>query len=253
MQESQRTFATMFLLLTLGCLTQPALAQKIYQGAGNGAATAALNSMRADIGGADNSLTPSAQASGRREINWDAVRLDGTDFNSTTTTMVAGKITGIPANRFQARGVLFDGVNAVANDGFVSANAGVAGQFPAFSPANTFMAVNDNTIDVNMVLASAPATTPVPAVTRSFGAIFLDVETANSSSIEYFNGNVSLGKYLVTPGPSGEAEFLGVRFNAPIITRVIITVGAGRLFSFTNGQVTTGLGDQTVNPLPRKR
>ncbi|HQR32318.1 MAG TPA: hypothetical protein PLK30_06255, partial [Blastocatellia bacterium] len=134
---------------------------------------------------------------------------------------------------------------AVANDGFVSANAAVANQFPAFSPANTFASFNSNKYAVDFVLAG----TTIPAATRGFGAIFLDVEQANSSSIEYFNGTVSLGKFFVAPGQSGQSEFMGVLFNAPVVTRVVITTGTAAVFNFTNGQVTAGASESATTDL----
>jgi uncharacterized protein (TIGR03437 family) len=234
-------------LLLLG-LAPASFAQQVFSGSNTTEATAALNAFRAAIGGADNSTNANPQPSGRREINWDGVRLDGTDFNNNTTVIVPSKITGIPVNRFQARGVTFKDVLAVSNDGFLSANMGVANQFPAFSPANTFAPFNSNKIELSFVLPSAPTTTPAPAATRGFGVIFLDVEQANTSSIEYFNGAVSLGKFFVPAGPSAQAQFLGVLFNAPVVTRVVITVGGGQIFNFVNGQLTSGLADQTNNP-----
>ncbi|MBP6820233.1 MAG: hypothetical protein KA368_01755, partial [Acidobacteria bacterium] len=236
-------FIATSLFFMLLIFTPAAFAQQVFTGTSTAEATTALNAFRTAIGGADNSLVASPQTSGRREINWDAVKLDGTDFNNVTTAIVAGKVTGIPVNRFQARGARFDTVLGVSNDGFVGANGSVAGQFPSFSPVNTFASFNSNKCEVNFVLASAPANTPVPAGTRGFGAIFLDVEQANTSSIEYFNGSVSLGKYFVPVGASGQAEFLGVLFNAPVVTRVVITTGTAQIFNFTNGQVSAGASE----------
>lgn len=227
-------------------LASGAAAQQVFSGAGNAAATTARNDFRTAIGGVDN-VGGAATTTGRREIGWDGVRVDGTDNNGNTTVIVANKITGIPVNRFQNRGVIFGAVTAVAADGFASANAGVAGQFPAFSPANTFAAINTNQIEVNMVIVSAATTAPVNAASRGFGVIFLDVEKANTSSIEYFNGSVSLGKYFVPVGPSGEAEFLGVLFNAPVVTKAVITHGEGAIFSFNAGTVTAGQADSAID------
>ncbi|MFN0109725.1 MAG: hypothetical protein ACKVZH_12800 [Blastocatellia bacterium] len=242
-QSDKSGFSVIGLFFALMLLVPTAFAQQVFTGASTAEATTAFNAFRTAIGGADNSLIASPQTSGRREINWDAVRLDGTDFNNVTTPIVAGKITGIPVNRFQARGARFDTVLAVANDGFVSANPGIANQFPSFSPVNTFASFNSNKYEVSFVLAAAPATTPVPAGTRGFGAIFLDVEQANTSSIEYFNGSVSLGKFFVLVGASGQAQFLGVLFNAPVVTRVVITTGTAQIFNFTNGQVSAGANE----------
>lgn len=227
-------------------LNQGAFAQQVFSGAGNTSATTALNAFRTALG-TNNGAAAAPQTGGRREINWDGVALDGTDFNGNTTVLVANKITGIPVNRFQARGILFKDITAVANDGFVSANAGVANQFPAFTPANTFAPFNSNKLELNFVLVSAPTTAPAPAATRGFGVIFVDVEQADTTSIEYFNGTVSLGKYFVPPGASGQAEFLGVLFNAPIVTRAVITVGTAQIFNFNNGQVTAGAADISNN------
>jgi uncharacterized protein (TIGR03437 family) len=66
------------------------------------------------------------------------------------------------------------------------------------------------------------------------------VEVANETSIEYFNGSVSLGKFFVPPGQNGQPEFLGVLFNSPIVTRAVITVGTAQIFSFNNGTVAPG-------------
>ncbi len=245
-----RRFKTAFFYFVCGVwllgLSQTTLAQQVFSGAGNTNATNALNAFRTALG-TNNGATAAPQTGGRREINWDAVLLDGSDFNNNTTVIAANKITGIPGNRFQARGVIFNGITAVANDGFVSANPGVANQFPAFSPANTFASFNSNKVEVSFALASAPATTPVQGAARGFGVIFLDVEEANTTSIEYFNGTVSLGKYFVPPGASGQTEFLGVLFNAPVVTRVVITTGTAQVFNFNNGQVTAGLADITNN------
>ncbi len=235
------------LCVFLLCAAPNTLAQQVFSGASGTETTTALNAFRTAIGGADNGAAATPQNGGRREITWDGVRLDGTDFNNNTTVFVANKITGIPVNRFQGRGVLFKDITAVSNDGFVSANAGVTGQFNAFSPANTFAALNSNKIEMNFVLVSAPTASQVPAATRGFGAIFLDVEQANTSSIEYFNGTVSLGKFFVPAGQSGQTQFLGVLFNAPIVTRVVITVGTATLFNFNNGQVSAGIADISVN------
>src|SRR5207302_5920819 len=110
-------------------------------------------------------------------------------------------------------------------DGFTSVNPNAAGLFPAFSPTRTFAMFNDNTIDMSFVVPSAATTTPIQGVTRGFGAIFLNVELPNTSSIEYFNGNTSLGKFFVPVGGHGQASFLGELFNSQEVTNVTLTLG----------------------------
>src|SRR5262249_43459398 len=156
-------------------------------------------------------------------------------------------VVGIPLNRFQERGVKFEQVYAVSGPAsgsdpstFSTVNPGVTNLFPAFSPANTFAMFNENTIDLSFTLASPHTTTPVPAATRGFGAIFRNVTVPNTSSIEYFNGDVSLGKFFVPVGAAGEAEFLGELFSSPIVTRVELTLGTDVLFSFDGHTFTSG-------------
>src|SRR5262249_25128483 len=160
-----------------------------------------------------NGATASPQNGGFRTITWDGVKLDGTDFNNNSTVIVPNKTVGIPINRFQNVGVIFEEVYAVSGDGFKSVNPNVNAAnpalFPAFTPNNTFAMFNENTIGMSFVLPSAPTTTPVEAATRGFGAIFLNVRTPNTSSIEYFAGDRSLGKFFVPVGNQGEPEFLG--------------------------------------------
>jgi CSLREA domain-containing protein len=218
-----------------------------FSGAGgtnvSGAALTALNAFKAAIGGSDNGANPTPQASGFRSINWDGVALDGTDFGGNTTVIVPNKVVGIPVNRFQERGVEFEEVYAVSGDGFVSVNPNVAGQFPAFSPTKTFAMFNDNTIDFSFVVPSNHNNAPVQAVTRAFGAIFLDVETPNTTSIEYFSGTTSLGKFFVPVGGSGQPEFLGEVFQNAAITNIHIELGTATLFSFNGTTVTPGPAD----------
>src|SRR2546430_1784267 len=102
---------------------------------------------------------------------------------------------------------------------------------------------NDNTIDFSFVLPSLPTSTPVQAVTRGFGAIFLDVETPNTTSIEYFSKGTSLGKFFVPVGASGQPSFLGELFLNTAITNVHIELGNATLFSFDGTTVTSGPAD----------
>jgi hypothetical protein len=245
--------SSLILLLTLVAvpLSLPATTASavpvVFNGAGTIDATGALGAFRTAIGGVNNGGAPPPAAGGRREINWDGVALDGSIPGSVV--IVPGQNVGIPTDLFQTRGVTLDRIHSVSGDGFVSVNPGVVGQFPAFSPTRTFASFNNNVVIVNFVLASARGTAAVPAATRGFGAIFLDVETANSSSIEYFAGTTSLGRFFVPPGPTSQPEFLGVLFDAPVVTSVRITTGAGTLFSFTTPPSTPGSPDITINPV----
>jgi hypothetical protein len=213
-----------------------------------GGAINALNAFKAAIGGVNHGATPQPLVGGFRTITWDGVKLDGTDFGggANTTVINAGKTVVIPTNRFQTNGTLLGDPYAVSGDGFTDVNSHVTGLFPAFSPNNTFAMFNQNTIDQSFVVPSPATSTPVPAATRGFGAIFINVRTPNSSSIEYFHGAQSLGKFFVpTSNTAGDPEFLGVLFSSPIVTNVTLTLGTDNLFSF-DGVTTTGT--TTDNP-----
>src|SRR5215831_8947805 len=205
-----------------------------------GSANAAMLAFQSAVGGADNGPNPPPKANGFRTINWDNVVFDGTDFGGATTTIVKNKIVAIPVNRFQERGIKFEKTYAVSGDGFLSVNPTAGGPFGAFSPAKTFAPYNDNTIDFSFVLPGSHTVPAVQAVTRGFGAIFIDVETANTTSIEYFNGNTSLGKFFVPVGTRGQAEFFGVLFQNPAVTRIHIDLGNATLFNFDGTSVTPG-------------
>ena len=215
-----------------------------------GAAFSAFNAYKLALGGADNGGAAAPQAKGFRTITWDGVALDGTDFGGNTTVIVPNSVVGIPLNRFQERGIEFDEIYAVAGPAsasdpstFTTVNPGVESQFPAFSPTKTFAMFNDNTIDFHFVLPSNHNTAPIQAVSRGFGAIFLDVEAPNTTSIEYFSGTSSLGKFFVPAGGSGQAEFLGIVFQNPVVTKVHIELGTATLFSFNGTNVTPGPPD----------
>jgi hypothetical protein len=231
----------------LSIAPQPAGASTTFTGAGGtnlaGGAFNAMSAFQAAIGGANNGATPSPQNGGFRTINWDGVLLAAND-GTFTNQVINAHTVGIPLNRFQERGMNFEEVYAVSDDGFTSVNPGVAGQFPAFSPAKTFAMFNDNSIDFNFVLPSVHgANVPIQGVTRGFGAIFLDVETANTTSIEYFSGTTSLGKFFVPVGASGQPQFFGVLFQNAVVTNVSITLGNATLFSFDGTNVTSGPAD----------
>jgi hypothetical protein len=230
----------------------------VFTGGGTGSATtagAALANFEAAIGGSKNTAA-APQTGGFRTINWDAVKVDGTDAAAgpnSTVVINQGHTVGIALNRFQGQGTFFGAVYAVSNDGFADTNPNVGGAnpvlFPAFSPANTFAMFNDNGIDFKFVVPSSPTTAPVSAATRGFGAIFLNVQKAGST-IEYFHGSTSLGVLDVPINATpGAAEFAGQLFADPIVTNVVLTLGEGVIFRFNGTTVTSGGANSAANNL----
>ena len=91
----------------------------------------------------------------------------------------------------------------------------------------------------------------VAATLSGFGAVFTDVDLANTTSIQYFDAsNASLGTFFVPPGVPGAASsatlsFLGVTFTTERIARVQITTGNSNLGP-TDGIVDTPNVDVVV-------
>jgi hypothetical protein len=170
----------------------------------------------------------------RREINWDGVP----DAFSAPNNM--------PADFFNVnspRGAVF----STPGTGFqVSANAGIAPiqfdnidptysqTFEPFSPQRLFTSLGSNVMDVDFFV---PGTTN-PATTNGFGAIFSDVDLANTTSIELFDtSSNSLGTFFVPATTGSETfSFLGISFVDSVIAHVRITSG--------NFPVGTGVTDQ---------
>jgi hypothetical protein len=212
-----------------------ATAQTTFSGVGAAGAANALNAFRAAIGGANNGAAP-PQSTGFRQISWDDVALDGTDFGGDTMVIDPYHTVAIPPDRYAARGARLFEVYAVSGDGFATVNPAMAGQLAAFSGQNGVAPFDGNEIELRCVLAG----TTTRARTRAFGAVFADVEIPNSSSIEFFDDGVSLGKFFAPAGSSGEPEFLGVLFPGAVVTDVLLTVGTDPLFFFDGITFTSG-------------
>ncbi|MGE3822035.1 MAG: PEP-CTERM sorting domain-containing protein [Isosphaeraceae bacterium] len=161
----------------------------------------------------------------RREINWDGVPDGFSDPNL------------LPGNFFNVnspRGAVF----STPGTGFlVSSNAGTSSPilfgFPndlqVFSPQRLFTAINSNITDVRFFVPG----TSVIGSTTSFGVIFVDVEVANTTRIEFFDetDNLIFSRAALVAGNQG-LSFTGAVANAgERIGRVRITSGVNTLVS----------------------
>lgn len=234
--------------LALLALTTAASAQLVRSGTGATVAdiTGVRDVFRVDLGGGTVAGANGDFGGVRREINWDGVP-DG--FSAPNN---------LPLNFFNVnspRGAVFatpgTGVQVSANAGnptstpvqFGNLDPSYPGVFEPFSPQKLFTAIGSNIVDVTFFLPG----TATAALTRGFGAIFSDVDLANTTSIELFDGsNASLGTFFVpnfltaAGGPTDESfSFLGISYANPTIARVRIT----------NGNVAPGAGvlDQNGN------
>lgn len=207
------------------CVAAPISAQTTYSAA---ASTAALiqptvDAFRLALGPLNPNLVGS-QGTGRREINWDGVPDLFSDPNI------------LPANFFNVnspRGVQFatpgTGFMTSANSGggpavrFGSIDPTYSTSFTAFSEQRLFTPIGSNILDVNFFVPGSLT----PATTRGFGAVFSDVDLANTTSLAFFDAsNVSLGTFFASAASgSGGFSFLGVTFASALVSRVRITLG----------------------------
>jgi hypothetical protein len=174
----------------------------------------------------------------RREINWDGVPDALADPNL------------LPADFFNvnsSRGVLF----STPGTGFlVSADAGeftptlfgFPNDLQAFSAQRLFTAVNSNVVDV---LFFMPGTNHA-ATTSAFGLIFVDVEVANATRLDFFDATNTLlfSRSALVAGNQG-FSFLGALADAgEEISRVRITSGTNTIVS--NGVMGNPFDDLVV-------
>ncbi len=180
--------------------------------------------------------------SGRREINWDGVPDARSAPNNLPTNFFnvnspRGAVFSTPGTAVQVSSTVASGT-AVE---FGNLDPSYTGTFRTFSAQRLFTPIGSNIVDVNFFV---PGSTN-PALVRSFGSVFSDVDLANTTSIQFFDAsNSSLGTFFA-PSSSSAAfseglSFLGVEFASPIVSRVRITNG--------NAALGAGVLDSNGNP-----
>ncbi len=190
----------------------------------SGDITAKLTTFR-ELLGATLNTTPGATG-GRREINWDAVPPGFTNVNGFPLDFFASTDPALPNGRKRGFALLGGGNFRVDSTDFADLDASYAAQFDAFSPKKLF-AYTTNVITQGIFKIPGSA---ADASVKGFGVIFSDVDLANSTYIEYFNGDKSLGVYYAPARTAGSGfSLLGVYFPDEKITKVKITVGNATL------------------------
>ncbi|AQG80475.1 hypothetical protein [Spirosoma montaniterrae] len=210
----------------------PAPTVRFTQVSGSGDITAKVNEFRALLGDPLNT-TPN-QTAGRREVNWDGVPANLTNtntfpgdfFNNTDPAGPNGRKRGL-VNTTPGAGF------RISDNDFTDLVPAYGDQFNAFSPVRTFAPVGsvitENTFRV-------PGTTTLATV-KGFGVVFSDVDDANATTMEFFEGDKSLG-VVKAPVRSDAAglSFVGVVFPDNKISKVIIRSGNAAI----NGGFTDG-------------
>lgn len=200
--------------------------------------TATRDAFRTAVGGGAVAGANGSFGGLRREINWDGVPDARSDPNA------------LPSNFFNVNSPRGVELSTPGTGFLVSANAGLptptlfgfANDFQAFSARRLFTAVGSNITDVRFFV---PGTTTV-ASTNAFGAIFVDVEVAGLTKIEFFNEADLLifSRDALTAGNQG-LSFVGAVANAgERIGRVRLTSGLNTIVA--NGQLGNPNDDVVV-------
>jgi Glucodextranase, domain B len=233
----RRVVAAVGLVLALGAMASAAsaLPPEMFTGVGGnntsvtpGTANAALSAFKAAIGATDNGASPGAHANGFRTINWDGVPEEFAEPRA------------LPGGFFLSRGATLstpgDSLRVSANAAssphvFADINTTYSTDFFAFSPTRIFSPLGSVVTDIQF----SPAGGSAPGTVAGFGAIFLNVESPNTSSIAYFDpSGAMLGRFFAPIGTKQQAEFLGVLFSAEKVASVEITSGTSPLGGATN-------------------
>lgn len=187
----------------------------------SGAIEADVASFRTLLGDPNNAAAPGQQPAGRREINWDGVPAQFTnndkfphDFFNTTST----------------RGLVYNGGGhdlEVSDRGFADVNPDYAGVFNPFSAPKLFSPVGENDVDVRFRVAG----TETNAAVKGIGVVFADVDRLGSTTITLLGEHgAELGTFTAPVRSDARGlSFLGISFPGPVISRVRIVSGDGRL------------------------
>ena len=192
----------------------------------------------------DNNLNiAGSQDSGRREINWDGggAAAPATTFpNPQTTFSNRGNVNTSPGGAVEQSGQPmpeFGEINPTYPD-----------IFQTFSSPRLFAPIGSNITDV---FFTVPGTTDVPGMSRGFGAVFTDVDLANTTSLQFFDPfGASLGTFFVPTANNG-LSFLGLQFEDAFIGRVRITTGNAALGPNDGGGVDVVAMDDFIYGEPQ--
>jgi hypothetical protein len=187
----------------------------------SGDLTTALTQFRSLLGDQLNT-TPGPHTVGRREINWDGVPAAFTNNNNFPFDFFNNTDPAGPAGR--KRGLVYANTGTsfrVDSTDFSDIDASYSTEFDAFSPKRTFAYIGNNVTEVSFKIPG----TNNDATVKGFGVIFSDVDDANSTTIEFFNGTKSLGVFKAPVRTTSSFSFLGVLFPKEKVTRARITAG----------------------------
>ena len=111
-------------------------------------------------------------------------------------------------------------MSRVSQNGFAEVDPELPSQFNSYSGTKLFANISANDWEIEFEVPGQA----VDASVKGFGAVFTDVDLPNSTSLEFFNNDRSLGKFFVPEMKAGSSHsFLGVYFEMDYITKVVVS------------------------------
>ncbi len=179
---------------------------------------------------------------GRREVNWDGVPANLTNNNDFLFDFFGSADPALGNGR--KRGLIMTPSGKsfrVDTTDFSEIDASYSNQFEAFSRKRLFNFMGTTVTDITFKVPG----TNTNAFVKSFAVIFSDVDINNSTTLEFYSGNKSLGVFSA-PVASQGFSLLGVGFPNDKVTRVKITSGNGILAAGTKDISDGGTKDLVV-------
>ncbi|WP_336518308.1 hypothetical protein [Pollutibacter soli] len=201
---------------------EPLIESEVLKAAGNESALAAkIDQFRLLLGDPVNSAPGVTE--GRREINWDGVPASLTNNNNFPVDFF--NLTDPAGANGRKRGLVYLNTGSplrLDSSSFAEIDPSYADEFIPFSKKKAIISATSNITELQFKLAG----TNTAAFIKGFGIVFLDVDDANSTYVQFFNGTKSLGQFKAS---TGAFSFLGVKFDEEKITHIKIVAGNGVL------------------------
>lgn len=206
--------------------TPPQTKITVFKAAGDSAAIITdINKFRTLLGDPVNN-TPGVTG-GRREVNWDGVPPNLTNNDQFPADFF--NLTDPAGANGRKRGLVYTAASLplrLDSTSFAELDPTYADEFIPFSKKKLIISLNSNVSEVEFKVPG----TNTNAFVKGFGIIFSDVDDVNSTFLECFNGNTSLGVVKAPLKKPGAAfSFLGLFFPDTQVTRVKITAGNAKL------------------------
>src|SRR6185369_3781288 len=128
------------------------------------------------------------QTIGRREVNWEGI--PSANVNNNTFPLDFFNLTDPNGANGRKRGLVYVNTGSpirIDSSAFVDIDASYPGQFKAFSGKKALIASGSNVSEIVFKVAG----TNTDAFIKGFGIVFSDVDDANSTTLEFYNGSKS--------------------------------------------------------------